>query len=56
MNDVRFPKVRLTDSQFLSVVRATICNKRKTDGSLEYSDEIKEMTKKILASKNKSEC
>ena len=40
-------KVRLTDSQFLAVVRASMCNKTKKDGTLELSDDIKQKTKQV---------
>lgn len=47
-------KVRLSDDQFLSVLRAALCRKVTRDGTLEASEEIKQKTKQVLASKNKS--
>ena len=47
-------KVRVTDAEFLAVVRASLCNKLKRDGTHELSAETKELAKKICASKNKS--
>ena len=49
-------KVRVNDAQFLAVVRAA-CHKRTSErvGTLKLSDENKELAKKILTSKNKSE-
>ena len=48
-------KVRLTDEQFLSVIRAALCSKIKKDGNLDYSKPLREEAREILKAKNKSE-
>lgn len=47
-------KVRLTDDQFLLVLRAALCRKVTRDGTLKASEEIKDKTREVLALKNKS--
>jgi hypothetical protein len=49
-------KHRLSNAEFIAVLRAALFRKVKTDGDCEPTDEEFAKTLEVLASKNKSEC